>query len=70
MKVAVNGTDTSDWDSPPGDMIGCSTGSTAQPASTPDTTGQAANQGGNGQNQNQGQNKGRGRGKKGRPPRH
>jgi hypothetical protein len=51
-------------------MISGSNGSTAQPASPADTTGQAANQGGNGQNQNQGQNQRRGRGKKGRPPRH
>jgi membrane peptidoglycan carboxypeptidase len=63
MKTAVRGTDTSDWDGPPGDMFG-SNGSTAQLPSPADNKAQAAKQGGNGQNKGQG----RGRGKKGRPP--
>jgi membrane peptidoglycan carboxypeptidase len=70
MQVAVQSTDTSDWDSPPGDMIGGSNGSTAQPPSEPGRNGQAANQGGNGQGQGQDQRFGRGNGRKGRPPRH
>ena len=66
MATAVRGTDTGDWDAPPGDMLGNS-GSTAQLPSPSDKKAQAAKKSGNGSNQNKVQ--GRGRGKKGGPPR-
>ena len=41
MKVAVQGTDTSDWDAPPGDMLGSSGSTAPQQTGVPDVTGQA-----------------------------